>query len=198
MNRNRIISLNPQTLCIPFFPAHPPLIIPIHIMWKQQRKLVSLLRLYLKTPSRPLDPAHSRIVRFGTTTPSPAPTPVPTPSNLIPLFIPSLLQTLPKTVATQSPPVPGQLIDEPTEEKPELYVVPITPPNLSINGNDIGIRPMSLEDFRKKISSFQDSDRWKEFKMDEGVIENERADILADRINDLLSNRKQKFVYAPP
>ncbi|KAK8812515.1 hypothetical protein WA538_003729 [Blastocystis sp. DL] len=154
-------------------------------MWKQPRKLVSLLQLYLKTPSRPLDPAHSRIVRFVTTTPSPAPTPVPTP----------LLQTLPKTVATQSPPVPGQLIDEPTEEKPELYVVPITPPNLSINGNDIGIRPMSLEDFRKKISSFQDSDRWKEFKMDEGVIENERADILADRINDLLSNRKQKFVY---
>ena len=30
--------------------------------------------------------------------------------------------------------------------------------------------------------------------MVEGVIENERADILADRINELLSNRKQKFM----
>lgn len=93
-----------------------------------------------------------------------------------------------------SSPVAGELVDELTDEKPELFSVPITPPNLSINGNDVGLRPMSLEDFRKKISSFQDSDRWKEFKMDEGVIENERADILADRINDLLSNRKQKFV----
>ena len=35
----------------------------------------------------------------------------------------------------------------------------------------------------------------KEFNTDEGVIENERADILADRINDVLSNRKQKFMY---
>ena len=97
---------------------------------------------------------------------------------------------------TPSISVAGEMIDEMTEEKPELYSVPITPPNLSITGKDVGLRPMSLEDFRKKISSFQDSDRWKEFKMDEGVIENERADILADRINDLLSNRKQKFVYA--
>lgn len=85
-------------------------------------------------------------------------------------------------------------MDEPEEKRPELYAVPITPPNLSINGNDVGLRPMSLEDFRKKISSFQDSDRWKEFNTDEGVIENERADILADRIHDLLSYRKQKFV----
>ena len=87
------------------------------------------------------------------------------------------------------------MVDEPEEQRPELYAVPITPPNLSINGNDVGLRPMSLEDFRKKISSFQDSDRWKEFNTDEGVIENERADILADRIHDLLSYRKQKFVY---
>ena len=87
------------------------------------------------------------------------------------------------------------MVDEPEERRPELYAVPITPPNLSINGNDVGLRPMSLEDFRKKISSFQDSDRWKEFNTDEGVIENERADILADRIHDLLSYRKQKFVY---
>ena len=89
----------------------------------------------------------------------------------------------------------GEEVDELVdEERPELYAVPITPPNMSINGKDIGIKPMSLEDFRKKISSFQNSDRWKEFNTDEGVIENERADILADRINDVLSNRKQKFM----
>ena len=100
-------------------------------------------------------------------------------------------ELLPKAVSTT---LPGELVDEPEEQRPELYAVPITPPNLSINGNDVGLRPMSLEDFRKKISSFQDSDRWKEFNTDEGVIENERADILADRIHDLLSYRKQKFV----
>ena len=88
-------------------------------------------------------------------------------------------------------PVAGEMVDEITDTKrPELYAVPITPPNLSISGKDIGLKPMSLEDFRKKISSFQNSDRWKEFNTDEGVIENERADILAE----LLSNRKQKFM----
>lgn len=92
-------------------------------------------------------------------------------------------------------PVAGEMVDEITDTKrPELYALPITPPNLSISGKDIGLKPMSLEDFRKKISSFQNSDRWKEFNTDEGVIENERADILADRINELLSNRKQKFM----
>lgn len=91
--------------------------------------------------------------------------------------------------------LPGELIDEQDEQHPELYAVPITPPNLSISGKDIGLRPMSLEDFRKKIKSFQNSERWNEFKTDEGVIENERADILADRINELLSNKKQKFMY---
>ena len=78
------------------------------------------------------------------------------------------------------------MVDEVTDiKRPELYAVPITPPNLSISGKDIGLKPMSLEDFRKKISSFQNSDRWKEFNTDEGVIENER---------ELLSNRKQKFM----
>lgn len=99
---------------------------------------------------------------------------------------------MPKTVATCI----GEQVDESLEgERPELYAVPITPPNMSITGKDIGIKPMSLEDFRKRINSFQNSDRWKEFNTDEGVIENERADILADRINDVLSNRKQKFMY---
>ena len=77
--------------------------------------------------------------------------------------------------------LPGELVDEQDEQHPELYAVPITPPNLSISGKDIGLKPMSLEDFRKKIKSFQNSERWNEFKTDEGVIENERADILADR-----------------
>lgn len=94
--------------------------------------------------------------------------------------------------------LPGELVDEQDEQHPELYAVPITPPNLSISGKDIGLKPMSLEDFRKKIKSFQNSERWNEFKTDEGVIENERADILADRINELLSNRKQKFMYRFP
>ena len=66
--------------------------------------------------------------------------------------------SLPKALSAT---LPGELVDEPEEKRPELYAVPITPPNLSINGNDVGLRPMSLEDFRKKISSFQDSDRWK-------------------------------------
>ena len=48
--------------------------------------------------------------------------------------------------------LPGELIDEQDEQHPELYAVPITPPNLSISGKDIGLRPMSLEDFRKKDS----------------------------------------------
>ena len=99
------------------------------------------------------------------------------------------------TLQARAPdPIPGELVDEPSEQRPELYAVPITPPNLSITGKDIGIKPMSLEDFREKISSFQNSERWNEFKTDEGVIENERADILADHINELLSHRKQKFM----
>ncbi|KAK8789742.1 hypothetical protein WA171_001833 [Blastocystis sp. BT1] len=145
-------------------------------MWKQHPDFHSLLRLYRNS-------SFSRSITSS--------------SHHLPLF-PSkpfyrrFTELLPKAASTT---LPGELVDEPEEQRPELYAVPITPPNLSINGNDVGLRPMSLEDFRKKISSFQDSDRWKEFNTDEGVIENERADILADRIHDLLSYRKQKFVY---
>ena len=51
--------------------------------------------------------------------------------------------------------LPGELVDEEDEKHPEIYAVPITPPNLSISGKDIGLKPMSLEDFRKNIKSFQ-------------------------------------------
>ncbi|KAK8797392.1 hypothetical protein WA158_004600 [Blastocystis sp. Blastoise] len=53
----------------------------------------------------------------------------------------------------------------------------------------------SVDEFREKISKWQDSSVLKILDKDDCVIENERADILADKIHELASRKKRKMIY---
>lgn len=53
----------------------------------------------------------------------------------------------------------------------------------------------SIDEFREKLTKWKESTVLKMMDKDVGVIENERADILADKIHEMSSRRKRKMMY---